>query len=345
MFQLFLAFLVVVDLSLPAISSLDVLAFMEYLAQSGMSPDNITNHITAIRSMSIIYGLDTTPFRDQRVPLFVKSLKINRPLAPVVKIVIDHTLLLQIVTVSAHLQFPLVYKSLYLLALFSFLKISNILPHAVKKFDKSRHLCVGDLVFASQRDVIIVKWSKTLQDRVKTTTVDIPFLGSSALCPITALKQMLAKYPSHSDSPLFQIPQAASLTPLTDSAARKHLKHVSSILGLHRSLTFHDFCRGGAPWAWSAHSAHSGPGDLDLQLCLETYCPPFISVTGFCCIYIPLVCLAFSPYLYWVFGPLLSILILHSSHNFYMLILCYDLVTWFDLFTLQLRVHDLLEGP
>ena len=46
-------------------------------------------------------------------------------------------------------------------------------------------------------------------------------------------------------------------------------------------------------------------------------------------------------------GPLLSIIILYSSHNFYMLTLCYDLVTWFDLFTftLQLRVHDLLEGP
>ena len=50
-----------------------------------------------------------------------------------------------------------------------------MLPHAVKNFDKSRHLRVGDVVFAYQRGVIIVKWSKTLQDRVKTTTIDIPF--------------------------------------------------------------------------------------------------------------------------------------------------------------------------
>ena len=144
-----------------------------YLAQSGMSPDNITNHITGIRSMSIIYGIDTTPFRDQRIPLFIKSLKINRPLAPVVKILIDQTLLLQIVTVSAHLQSPLVYIALYLLAFFSFLRISNILPHAAKNFDKIRHLCVGDVVFAFQRAVIVVKWSKTLQDRVKTTIVQL----------------------------------------------------------------------------------------------------------------------------------------------------------------------------
>ena len=120
MFQLFMAFLVVVDLLLPRISTMDVLAFMEYLAQSGMSPDNITNHITGIRSISIVYGIDTTPFRDQRIPLFIKSLKINRPLAPVVKILIDQILLLQIVTVSAHLQSPFVYTALYLLAFFPF---------------------------------------------------------------------------------------------------------------------------------------------------------------------------------------------------------------------------------
>ena len=185
----------VVDLSLPRISTLDVLAFMEYLAQSGMSPDNITNHITGIRSMSIVYGIDTALFRDQRIPLFIKSLKINRPLAPVVKILIDQTLLLQIVTVSAHLQFPIVYKALYLLAFFSFLRISNILPHAAKNFDKTKHLCVGDVVFAFQRAVIVVKWPKNLQDRVKTTTIDIPYLGTSALCPIAALKDIWPHIP------------------------------------------------------------------------------------------------------------------------------------------------------
>ena len=147
-----MAFLVVVDLSLPRISTLDVLAFMEYQAQSGMSPDNITNHITGIRSMSIVYGIDTTPFRDQRIPLFIKSLKIN-----------------------------------------------NIHPMPPRT-DKTTHLCVGDMVFAFQRAVIVVKWSKTLKDRVKTTTIDIPYLGASALCPIAALKKMLATYPSHQDS-------------------------------------------------------------------------------------------------------------------------------------------------
>ena len=108
MFQLFLAFLVVVDLLLPGVTSMDILAYMEYLAQSGMSPDYITNHITAIRSMCIVLGVNTLSFRDHRIPLFIKSLKLNRSFAPKIPVIIDETLLLQIVTASTYLQFPLI---------------------------------------------------------------------------------------------------------------------------------------------------------------------------------------------------------------------------------------------
>ena len=75
MFALFSSFLVALDLSLPQVSSLDVLAFMEYLLQSGMSAANTTNDLTAIRSMLIIYNCDFSAFRDHRIPLFIKSVK------------------------------------------------------------------------------------------------------------------------------------------------------------------------------------------------------------------------------------------------------------------------------
>ena len=109
---------------------------------------------------------------------------------------------------------------------------------------------MGDVIFSSQRAVILVKLSKTLQDRVKTTTINISYLGASALCPVAALSAMLAKFPSSVDSPLFQILQRQHLRPITDSTARKHLKSVSALLGLARTLIFHDFRRGGASWAF-----------------------------------------------------------------------------------------------
>ena len=94
------------------ISTLDILVIMEYLAQSGMSADHITNYITAVRSLCIVYNCDTSPFRHQIIPLFIKSLKLIRLLScqfllrkhycRELPILIEEKLLSR--TASAHLQ-------------------------------------------------------------------------------------------------------------------------------------------------------------------------------------------------------------------------------------------------
>ena len=135
---------------------------------------NITNHLTAIRSCCIIYNIDTTPFRDNRLPLFIKSIKINRSLQPSFKLIIDESILDSICKVCSHLPFPVVFKALYLLAYFSFLRLSSILPHSLATFDRTRHLCVADIIWSSQGAVIVVKLTKTLQDRCKVASVSLP---------------------------------------------------------------------------------------------------------------------------------------------------------------------------
>ena len=117
-FRDFLAFLVVAGLSLPQVATLDILAYMEYLHRNGMSPSNITNYITGIRAFHILYGLNTDQFRDQRIPLFVKALQINRPLKPTIVLALDVNLLEQILGACQQLQFPVVFKSLYLFFFF-----------------------------------------------------------------------------------------------------------------------------------------------------------------------------------------------------------------------------------
>ena len=97
--------------------------------------------------MCIVYGYNTASSMDQRISLLIKSLKLNHLFSPRIPIVMNEILLLQIVTVSAQLRYPLVYEALYLLAFFYFLRLSNILQHSVNSFDKSRHLGVGDLIF------------------------------------------------------------------------------------------------------------------------------------------------------------------------------------------------------
>ena len=99
---------------------MDILVFMQYLSESGMCPDNIVNHLTAVRSLAIIYACDTLPFRDHRIPLFIKSLKINRSLQPKIKLLVDEDLLLKIITVAHHRPNSHVFTALYLFCFFSF---------------------------------------------------------------------------------------------------------------------------------------------------------------------------------------------------------------------------------
>ena len=155
-------------------------------------------------------------------------------------------LLLQIVQKCQHFTFPFIFLSLYLLAFFSFLRISNILP----SFDKTRHLARGDIILQPQGAVVLVKWSKTIQNRRDIATVSIPALGDSPLCPITALRTMLEKIPASDNDPLFLVPKVKGLVPLTDSVARKHLKDVCQSLEMSNPVTCHDFRRGGASWAF-----------------------------------------------------------------------------------------------
>ena len=250
MFALFMAFLVAVGLSLPQVDTLDILAFMEYLLQAGMTAANITNHLTAIRSCCIIYNINTAPFRDNRLPLFIKSIKINRPLQPSSKLVVDENILYSICATSTSLPFYNTFKALHLLAYFSFLRLSSILPHSKATFDKSRHLCKGDITFSQSGAVVVVKWTKTLQDRCKVASVSLPNLGASPLCPIADLKDLGTFNPVDNDKPLFEILSLFASVPLTDSYARKHLKKVSTLLQLPKPITFHDFRRGGASWAF-----------------------------------------------------------------------------------------------
>ena len=75
MLNLYLTFLVILDLLLPGMSTLDILAFMESLAQSGMSPDNITSHLADVRSLCIVYNSNTQPFRESKNPLILNILR------------------------------------------------------------------------------------------------------------------------------------------------------------------------------------------------------------------------------------------------------------------------------
>ena len=128
--------------------------------------------------------------------------------------------------------------------------LSNILPHSAAKFDVTRHLARGDVNFGPHACTVLVKWSKTMQDRKETTTIFLPLLGSSVLCPVSALKAMFQAIPAGKNSPLFLVARQGLPVPLADSVARKHLKYISTTLNIFPHFTFHTFRRSATTWAF-----------------------------------------------------------------------------------------------
>ena len=132
MFREFRCFLERALISLFKVNTIILLSYMEYLHQKGLSHANIPNHMAGIRAFFIIYGLQTSFFKDERIPLFIKALRMNAPLTLKPTKTISIQMLHQILQVCDTLQTSVVFKALYLFTSFSFLRLSNILPHAVK---------------------------------------------------------------------------------------------------------------------------------------------------------------------------------------------------------------------
>ena len=177
MFSDFMAFLVSAGL-LPSQVNIHVLfAFMEYLCQNEFTPSNISNYFAGIRAFCVIYNIPTNSFRGEKIQMFIKSLKINRPLTIKNTSILTDVMLLNILETTTQLEHPQVFTALYLLTFFSFLRFSNMVPHSFATFDIPRHLARGDIIFSYDMAIILVKWSKTIQGRDKVVFIAQYCLG------------------------------------------------------------------------------------------------------------------------------------------------------------------------
>ena len=186
--EIVLAFCVYESCSVHSVSIHLLLAFLEFLNFNSISYAGTTNRISAIKTTMSNLGLDVSAFFDPRVKVFTRALMRSRPLNPNIKAIIDIPMLTKIITHCDRLYFGMVYKAAFLLSFFSFLRISNVVPHSISSSDPLKQLARGDVIFAPPPPPppgahIIVKWSKTLQNRDKIKVLKIPSLNHSILCP------------------------------------------------------------------------------------------------------------------------------------------------------------------
>ena len=216
-FRLFLAFCTFVNISIECLDAATFLAFLEFLVQNNKSYFSITSTIAAVKTKLSMFGISTSCMEDKRISYFLKSIKINRPLVPKIKPVIDIPLLQKIVHLCDSTYQGFVYKAAYLTAFFSFLRISNLVPHSIASYTHQKQLARADIIFSASGAHIIVKWSKTMQSKDKVKILKIPSIPGSTLCPVQALQRLLKSSPGSANSPLFQNIFNSKWIPLTDS--------------------------------------------------------------------------------------------------------------------------------
>ena len=83
----------------------------------------------------------------------------------------------------------------------------------------------------------------------------IPSLGTSPLCPVQAIKNMLLITPGTKNSPLFQVKnESTQWVPLTDTKVRCNFTQILTRLGLqHSGISLHTFRRSGATLAFNSN--------------------------------------------------------------------------------------------
>ena len=243
-----------IKIQLHQISPLILLYFLEFLTENNASHSNIANHISAIKACCTIYNLPLSPFQDPRIKYYLKAIALYKPFKVKLKKIVDlHTL--QLITRSCDFTYMgQIYKALYLVAFFSFLQISNLLPHSIEAFSPIHQLSQGDVIFAPPGVHIIIKWTKTLQTRDKVKILKLPSLGSNPLCPVLALKNALSLVPKGKNLPVFQVKTNLKWVALTDTKARRHFSKLLQKIGLRDSaITLHSLSRSGATFAFNAN--------------------------------------------------------------------------------------------
>ena len=231
-----------------------ILSFCECLVINNCSVSMIANYLSAIKASFVLYNMSYSLLDHPRIKYFQKSMSINRPLAVTSQNVIDLSMLQQISQSCDQLNFPEVFRAIFLTGFFGFFRLSNLAPHSILTFDPSRHLTGHDLFFTRKLVKVLIKWSKTIQNRDVVQVISLPKVSNRTICPFRTLKALTKLYPMTASNSVFQISTSSGWQPLTDSRVRKALKSINMTLGLNpHFFTFHSFRRSGATFAYNAH--------------------------------------------------------------------------------------------
>ena len=186
-----------------AVNLHNLLVFLEYLHQNSLSPKVIKNYLSSIATVARSYNMDYSETHNPAVNRYIRGLALTFPFRPTPRGIFDIPTLYAISKQCEILSDPILFRSIFLTSFYAFLRMSNIAPHSSRQFDPHKHLLRRDVIFAPPGAHIILKWCKTMQDAKSTHIVQITEIANVWLCPVRALKTLLASRQLPPTSPLF----------------------------------------------------------------------------------------------------------------------------------------------
>ena len=201
----------------PSVQSL--LAFMEFLYANSFSHRVILNYISSIKQAARRFNWSLSPFSHHLIHSYLRSIAINSTSLPTPRSIFDLTILAANSRACSILEDSTLFRAAFLLSFFAFLRMSNVAPHSRYKFDKNTHILRQDITFQEPGAHILIKWTKTLQDRSAHHFVQVPALSNKSLYPVLALQQLLSSRTLSPSSPLF-VHKSPPFHPVIDTTLR-----------------------------------------------------------------------------------------------------------------------------
>ena len=230
-----------------------ILAFLEYLHINSLSNKVILNYVSSLKKAALKYSWHPEVLSHRLVTEYLRSIPIYSRFAPTPRGIFDLSTLALISRTCSILNDTVLFRAIFpifLLAFFTFLRMSNIAPHSRFKFNFNRHILRQDVIFAPPGAHILLKWTKTFQERSAHHFVQIPALKNITICPVHALQHLLESRPLSPSSPIF-VHSLPPFHPIIDTTIRDGLRRILEHIGI--PLTghgFHTFRRSGATRAF-----------------------------------------------------------------------------------------------
>ena len=237
------------------VSKRSFLAYLIFLSRSLSCYRSVINYINILKHINRSLGADFSFMHDYDAFLTLRALR--RVMSDSVRI--THPVTIDMLLNCFHFfdwanSLHVCMHAAFLVAFFSFLRISNLVPYKSSDLGSSKayFLMRSDVSFSATGAVLRVYRTKTIQFHQRVLEIPLPLIPNSILCPVSALKNYFSLVPAPLDSPLFMVSVGSGIKPVLASHFNRFFKACVRAAGFDpQHFSSRSFRQGGATFAFN----------------------------------------------------------------------------------------------